>query len=294
MRQTYPLTIVVSLCAIALLVSETAFAEAPDAAPAVQSGATTSAPSADQADQIDESTLQLAEPDYRLINLPTTLRLPLHKSNFDLTHRFAGNLRVGGFRHQASDFFGLDQGATIGFEYRFAVARHLQAAAYRSSFNRTVQFYAKYDARHQQGSTPVSLSALVSVEGTDNFHHQRAPALGGVVSRTIGTIAALYAVPTWVHNSAAAAGIDRDTFYVGVGGRVRLGSTTYLTAEVSPRVSGYQPQEPEFGFAIEKRAGGHMFQLNFTNTFGTTFGQIARGGSANTLYLGFNLARKFF
>jgi len=37
-----------------------------------------------------------------------------------------------------------------------------------------------------------------------------------------------------------------------------------------------------------------MFSLTFTNTFGTTFAQLARGGTANSLYLGFNLARRFF
>jgi hypothetical protein len=280
-----------SLLMLALVISGTAFAGPPEADPLDQSGAT---PPQVSTDEIDEGLLQLAEPDYRLVNLPTTLRLPLHKGNFDLTHRFAGNLRRGTFRQQASDFFGLDQGATIGFEYRYAVVRHLQAAAYRSSFNKTVQFYAKYDASHQQGPTPLSLSALVSVEGTDNFHSQYAPAIGGVVSRTIGTSAAVYAVPTWVHHSAAGIGVDRDTFYVGVGGRLRIGQTVYVAAEMSPRASGYAPGKPEFGFAIEKRAGGHMFQLNFTNTFGTTFGQIARGGFPTTLYLGFNLARKFF
>ena len=73
----------------------------------------------------DDATLQPAEPDFRLINLPTTLRLPLFKSNFDLTHRFGGNLRHGSFSDQASSLFGIDEGATVGFEYRVAVARHL-------------------------------------------------------------------------------------------------------------------------------------------------------------------------
>src|SRR5712692_8312222 len=68
--------------------------------------------------QDDEATLQPVEPDFTLINLPTTLRLPLHKSNFHLTHRFHGNLRAGSFGHQASNLFGLDTGAAIGFEYR--------------------------------------------------------------------------------------------------------------------------------------------------------------------------------
>jgi hypothetical protein len=48
-------------------------------------------------------------------------------------------------------------------------------------------------------------------------------------------------------------------------------------------------------FALEKRAGGHMFQLNFSNGFGTTMSQLARGGFTNDdWYLGFNISRKFF
>jgi len=43
-----------------------------------------------------------------------------------------------------------------------------------------------------------------------------------------------------------------------------------------------------------KRVGGHAFQLNFSNAFTATYGQIARGGFPTTLYLGFNLVRKFF
>ena len=128
------------------------------------------------------------------------------------------------------------------------------------------------------------------MEGGDNFTEDHSPALGASVSRTLGDIAALYVTPIWVHNVAPGLGDTRDTFFVGVGGRLRISSTVYLVGEVSPRLSGYQPGRPEFGFAIEKRAGGHMFQLNFINTHSTTYGQVARGGAADTMYLGFNLA----
>src|SRR5262245_32134512 len=84
----------------------------------------------------DDATLQPAEPDYRVINLPTTLRLPRFKSNFELTHRFNGNLRRGDFGDQASSLFGIDQGATIGFEYRFAPMRHVEVAVYRENYDR--------------------------------------------------------------------------------------------------------------------------------------------------------------
>jgi hypothetical protein len=116
----------------------------------------------------------------------------------------------------------------------------------------------------------------------------------GVVSREIQDSVALYASPILVQNSAAAIGVDRDTFFVGLGGRVRIMSTTYLVEELSPRVAGYAPGDVEYGFGLEKRVGGHVFQLNFTNAFGTTFGQIANGGAPQNLHFGFNLTRKFF
>jgi Membrane bound beta barrel domain (DUF5777) len=245
-------------------------------------------------DDDDDAELVLAEPDFRVLNLPSTLRLPVHGSSFQLTHRFNGNLRQGSFNENAGNLFGLDQGAVVGFEYRFGIARHLQVAVYRTTIDKTFQLYGKYDAVRQGDSTPVSLSALVSVEGADNFQERYSPAFGAAISRIVADRLAVYATPLWVHNSAGILAIDRDTFLVGIGGRVRASSTVYLVGEVAPRAAGYRPGEPAWGFAIEKRAGGHLFQLNFNNGQGTTFGQLARGGFARSLYLGFNLARKFF
>ena len=241
-----------------------------------------------------DEDLVLAEPDFRVLNLPSTLRLPAHGSSFQLTHRFNGNLRQGSFTDNASNLFGLDQGAAVGFEYRFGIARHLQAAVYRTAIDRTFQFYGKYDAVRQDHSLPVSLSALLSVEGADNFQERYSPAVGAVVSRMVADRLALYTTPVWVHNTAALLNIDRDTVMVGLGGRVRVSDTVYLVGEVIPRAGGYSPGKPAYGFALEKQAGGHMFQLNFNNGQGTTFGQLARGGFADSLYLGFNLARKFY
>ena len=242
----------------------------------------------------DDADPVLAEPDFRVLNLPSTLRLPVHGSSFQLTHRFNGNLRQGSFTDNASNLFGLDQGAAVGFEYWFGIARHLQAAVYRTAIDKTFQFYGKYDAVRQDRSIPVSLSALLSVEGADNFQERYSPAVGVAVSRMVADRLAVYATPVWVHNTAALLNIDRDTVMVGLGGRVRVSATVYLVGEVIPRAGGYSPDKPAYGFAVEKRAGGHMFQLNFNNGQGTTFGQLARGGFADSLYLGFNLARKFF
>ena len=160
---------------------------------------------------------------------------------------------------------------------------------------------------------PVSTSVIASVEGTDNFKEKYAPSIGVVVSRSIGTRVAVYLTPVWTGNTAASLDpiahdhdldehataddslrVRRNTTVAGVGGRVRVAGSTYVAAEIIPRVAGYAPDDAAYGVSIEKRVGRHMFSLTFTNSFGTTFAQVARGGAANTLYLGFNLGRKFY
>jgi len=252
------------------------------------------AQSAQASEPGDDRTFHPAEPDFRLVNLPTTLRLPLHGMNFGLTHRFNGNLRNGGFGHQLDNMFGLDQGANVGFDFRYGILPHVEAGVFRTNVDKAIQFYGKWDALHQSADAPLSMSAVVSVEGSNNFRIRRQPAIGVVVSRSFHEHVALYAMPMWVHNTAAEIDEEQDTTFVGLGARALLGHRTYIVAEVSPRVGGYSPGDPEYGFGIEKRVGGHVFQLNFTNTSATTFGQVARGGFPNTLYLGFNLARKFY
>jgi hypothetical protein len=65
----------------------------------------------------------LVEPDFTLINLPTTLRLPRHKGAFRIAHRFTRTLNNPDFGALASNLFGLDSGALIGLEYRYGLMR---------------------------------------------------------------------------------------------------------------------------------------------------------------------------
>jgi len=252
----------------------------------------------------DDAKLRLLEPDFNLINLPTTLPLPVYGGNFHLLHRFAGNLRKGDFGDNLSSLFGIDQGATMSFEYRFGVMKHLEAIAARTNFDRNIQFSAKYDAFHQGATRPVGLSVIASVEGGNNFRRDYAPAVGASISRTLMDRIAVYADPFFVHNTAAATGIDQNTGFLGLGARGRLSwrglpsssviNDTFVVFEVTPRLGGYVIGDAEYAFSIEKRIGGHTFSLVFANSSGSTYGQLARGGQPESLYLGFNLARKFF
>jgi Membrane bound beta barrel domain (DUF5777) len=244
----------------------------------------------------DDSAINPAEPDFTLISLPTSLRLPQFGSAFRVTHRFARPLTsdVGGL---AGDLFGLDSGAQIGLEYRFGIVRNGEIGIHRTS-NKTIEFFGQYGVARQKEHVPIDISALVSVDGTNNFRDRYVPALGAILSRRFGARGALYVEPTWVHHSNVqplSSADARNTFMVGIGARLRVRPTVSVVAESAPRLSGFRPGVNHGSLAIEKRVGGHVFQLNFSDSFATTMGQIARGGaSSNDWYLGFNISRKFF
>ncbi len=241
--------------------------------------------------------LDVLQTDFTLTALPTTLRLPRFKSAFRVTHRFLRPLGQGTFGNLAEDAFGLDSGAQIGLEYRFGLMRGTQVGFYRTN-DRTIQLFLEHNVMQEREGRPVGLNAYLSVDGTNNFRDDYTPALGAVISRTLAPLATVYVEPLWVHNAninPLQATADNDSFLLGLGTRVRVRPTVYGVIEFIPRVAGYDPGVNQLSFGLEKRAGGHTFQLNFSNAFGTTIGQVARGGSSNdNWYLGFNISRKFF
>jgi hypothetical protein len=261
-----------------------------------QTAAAQQAPPPKAAADDPDRDINFAQPDFTLVALPTTLRLPKFKSSFRVTHRFLRPLGQGDFGDLSGDLFGLDSGAQIGLEYRFGFWTGLQGGIHRTS-DKTIEFFGDYNVLQQGKNAPVGLNAVVSIDGTNNFKDSYTPALGVAVSRELGKYGAVYFEPIWVNNSNLRPSElvdDNDTFLYGIGGRARIRPTVYLVAEITPR-SGYKPGVNQASFAVEKRVGGHVFQLNFSNAFGTTMGQIARGGASNDdWYLGFNISRKFF
>jgi hypothetical protein len=253
------------------------------------------------------------EVELNLINLPTTRSVERHGSYFRLTHRFARDLRRGGFGSLAEDLFSLDNGAIIGLEYRFGITDALHAGVHRSILSRTIQVFGRYDRWRQGDGLPVSVSVIGSVEGLDNMRDNHQPAVAAVISRAVAGRATLYAMPAFVGRTRAAdflighddhghgvggeAGdehaLHEHTVLVGLGARLRLRPSVFVAGEYSPRLAGHDPGNGTWGVAVEKKTGGHTLQLNFTNSFGTTFGQLARGGSAREVYLGFNVTRVF-
>lgn len=253
--------------------------------------------------QDDDRALRPAEPDFTLLSLPTSLPLPQRGASFRITHRFTRSLLQGSFSDVASDAFGLDNGATTGLELRYGVIPRLYLGVRRTGAGKIVDFFGQYGVTRQNDSMPLEMSVQVGIEGRDNFQEEYSPTVALVATRMFGERGAIHVIPAFVGNSQPGSDEgDDSTFLLGLGARVALTSTLSLVGEAAPRVSGFDPGIHHGGVGIEKRLGGHVFQIHFANSFGSTLGQVARGGfkifddgeEEMPWYLGFSITRKFF
>jgi len=289
-------------CALLLILSHLAWPPSSHA----QTPASTSV----QADQPDpDLRLTPGEPDFALSTLPTSLRMPQGKLAFRLTHRFVRPIAAGTTGDFFSSFFGFDGGATMGLEVRYGLAPGTQLTVMRTS-DRAIQFLAQDEVVGQGDARPITMDLLAAIEGQNNFglsKHSSLPGqrqftttIGAVLARHAGDRGAFYVEPMGVFDANLAPSPvsgSRHAFVLGLGTRWRLGaqSKSYVVGEFAPRVGGSDPGVDHISVGIEKRAGGHVFQLTLTNDLGTTLGQVARGGPGHhDWFLGFNLTRKFF
>ena len=123
-----------------------------------------------------------------------------------------------------------------------------------------------------------------------------------MVSKRFADRAAVYVEPIWIGNTNKAlfhreSGFfsdDEHSVVLGLGSRVRVLETVYVTGEYVPRLSDFDNGDHQLSFAVEKRAGGHLFQVNFSNGLGATPAQVAQGTDNDDWHIGFNITRKFY
>jgi hypothetical protein len=283
--------LLLALFIVAAVASPVAAQAPADPPPAANTAANTTDAQDDDPDRDPNDS----QPDFYVATLNTNLRLPQGKWNFRLTHRFTTPLGQGDFGDLAGRLFGLDGGALVGLDLKYGLLPGFDIGVYRTSFDRTIQFQGRYNLL-RDASGPFGVSLVANVDGTDNFTDEYSPGAALVVSRELGDRGAIYVQPSYVGNSNLINDVDDDyTVMVGIGARLRLGRNSYVFAEGSPRVSGFDSGVTMVSFGFEQRYGGHVFQLNVSNGAGTTLAQVARGGAgSDNWFLGFNLARKFF
>jgi|SwirhisoilCB3_FD_contig_81_2264644_length_1360_multi_3_in_0_out_0_1 Membrane bound beta barrel domain (DUF5777) len=279
-------------CVLAVVTAAPAWAQTPTDPAA----APPPAPSQPADQPLSDARVDPLQPDFNLSALPVTLRLPAHKMSFRVTHRFLRSLGQGDVGDLLDNFFGFDSGAQIGLELRYGLRPGTQVGIHRTS-DQSIELFGQ-QSLWREGPHPVAIDAIATFEGRHNLRGQHMGAFGALVSRKVAGKAAVYVEPIFVANTNSLPSdlVDHNsTFMLGLGTRVRVRPTTYVVAEVTPRLAGYDPGVAQASFGLEKRVGGHTFQVNFSDGFGTTLGQLALGGvSSHSWYIGFNISRKFF
>jgi len=102
-----------------------------------------------QPDAPSDRRVDPSQPDFTIIGLPTTLKIPRFASAFRITHRFGRPLGAGDFGDLVSDFFGFDSGAQIGLEFRYGLLPGTQIGVYRTS-DRTIEIFGQHSVLQQK------------------------------------------------------------------------------------------------------------------------------------------------
>lgn len=186
----------------------------------------------------------------------------------------------------------------------------------RSSFQKTVDVYAKYRVLRQTTgarTVPVSLTlfasdaivtepSLLNATGTEYFSNRERQnyTFQALIARKFSGRLSLQLMPTALKVGKVPFGGDEWVTALGVGGRVKVSKRVALVGEYYVVPENQRRPYGSYnalalGFDIE--TGGHVFQLHFTNSRGmierqfltATTGTWGRGD----VHYGFNISRTF-
>lgn len=221
-----------------------------------------------------------------------------------ISHRF-GFISGGAY-----ELFGLDQASMrIGVDY--GLTNRWMIGVGRSTFQKQYDGFTKFKLFRQAVSKmPVTISVTGSIMYkslkfedptrtnyiSSNFVYSSQLLLG----RKFNESFSLQLMPTMIHYNLVAGATDpNDVFVLGAGGRIKISKRMSINAEYYYQLPAFQFEGTEnslaIGFDIE--TGGHVFQLNFTNSTGMTersfitetTGKFLKGD----IHFGFTISRVF-
>jgi hypothetical protein len=245
----------------------------------------------------------------RLLNGHSIERMAPGQLDVRISHRF-GPVNSGAY-----DFFGLDQYSNIRLGIEYGILKWLMVGVGRSSFEKTFDGYAKFTVLRQSTGAkvmPVSVSIFSSVALksqkppvdtiTNYFSSNLSYVAQVLIARKISPGFSVQLTPSYVHRNLVPTELDpNDLFAIGAGGRIKLSKRISLNAEYYYVANQNPYSNPKYynpftvGFDIE--TGGHVFQLMFTNSFGTIekgfIGETTGQWKTGDIHFGFNISRVF-
>ncbi|MGB7295850.1 MAG: DUF5777 family beta-barrel protein [Candidatus Aminicenantales bacterium] len=237
----------------------------------------------------------------RLVNLPTTTTPGKGEFLFRISHRFQPPVSDGW-----DAFYGLDGPAFILFSFGYGITDNLTATIGRSKLYQEWELSADWSLLEQGknsslpfsatlhvGGSVVSLDKPIGAEWSGRFRLSALVSLAHQLSDRLSFLL----VPAFSSNTNFWEPSSEGTFSLAIGGRFIVMNDLSLIAEWIPRLAGYKDDYSGWGFGIEKKIGGHVFQVFITDSLGLTASQFLPGGDLRLgdgdFRLGFNIFRSF-
>lgn len=146
------------------------------------------------------------------------------------------------------------------------------------------------------GSLFPDSSQDVKIHTSDRFHY----AFEILLARKFSDALSLQLMPTMVYyNIVENSSTHNALFSVGAGVRIKLTKRSNLNLEYYYQLEGHKLPDTHNSFAIgyELETGGHVFQLQLTNSYGTTertfINETSDTWANGNIHFGFNIARVF-
>lgn len=253
-----------------------------------------------------------------MINAETNETVKKGTLDFRITHRF-GDVATTGAGHT---LLGLDAASNIRFSFDFGVTDKLTIGIGRSKTNEHIDGNFKYRFIEQKkGGFPFSIALYAnaaltprrSISDTDlpTFTSRLSYAYQGIITSKINWRASIGILPTFVHrnfvgnvaNPTNNTFDENSLFALGAIGRFKITQSVAIIGEWFYTFSDYRTDNSinryymPLGLGVEIETGGHVFQINLTNTSGIIANDyIPYSGSSwgkGEYKLGFTISRVF-
>ncbi len=238
----------------------------------------------------------------RLVNLPTTQTIDKGRVLFRISHRYFPAVSDG-----YDDFYGLDGPAVIMLSLGYGINDRFSVTLARSNRFKEVELSLKWLVLEQGEIETIPLSAALNIggglitdveDGEKTFQSENLKFNAQLsVSHQFTNAFSLLIVPAFSSNTNHWESLSKSTFSLGVGARYMFPKDLSIIAEWIPVLAGYKAEASGWGFGLEKRIGGHVFQVFVTNSIGMTSAQFVPGGTLKLqdgdFRFGFNIFRLF-
>jgi len=257
--------------------------------------------------------------DTRVISGHSVETLEKGKMDIRISHRF-GDL-VGDFGGMQT-FYGLEDVADVRIACEYGISNDFSIGLGRSKgagpYRQIVDGYLKYKILGQKSdnSMPFTLTAVVTTTAATSpasedltsptsyqeVAHRFAYTTSLIIGRKFNDRFSMQLSPTYVHRNYVVFDDQNGIIAIGAAARLKLSKVIGLIAEYHHllpynRVTSTGTYFNPIGLGIEFDTGGHVFQVNFTNSRGLLATEFLPSTSSDILEgqfrLGFTISRGF-